>query len=79
MQRLPEEPIEDRPAGADLVGSPDLPQNLSLAGDHRVESGSDAEQMQRRGLVPKPIERRPELCLEREQGCLEQKKQGSPQ
>ena len=57
MERLTEEPIEERPRRACLEGRSDLAEDLSLPGDHRVETSGDAEEVQRRRLVVKPIER----------------------
>ena len=56
MERLPEEPVEHRPARAGLVGGPHLPEDLALARNERVEPGRDAEEVQSRVLVAQPVE-----------------------
>ena len=61
VQRLAEEPVEQRPGRADLVRGPHLAEDLALAGNERVEPGGDAEEMERGGLVAQPVERRLEL------------------
>ena len=57
MERLPEEPVEQRSRRAGLVGRAHLAEDLALARDERVESGRDAEQVQARGLVAQAVER----------------------
>ena len=61
MQRLAEEPVEQRAGRAGLEGAPHLPEDLALAGNERVEPGGDAEEVQRRRLVPEPVERGGEI------------------
>src|SRR5207253_567071 len=50
---------------AELVRDPDLAEDLTLAGDERVEPRRDAEQMQRGRAILQPVERRLDLRLER--------------
>ena len=61
VQRLPEEVVEQRPGRAGLEGAPHLAEDLALAGNERVEPGGDTEEVQRRRLVPEPVERRGEI------------------
>ena len=62
-----EEPVQERSGRAGLVGGAHLAEDLSLAGDERVEPRGDAEQMQRRGVIAQPVERRLDLGLERDE------------
>ena len=57
VQRLPEELVEERAGRARLERGPHLAEDLALAGDERVEAGGDAEEVQRRRLVPQSVER----------------------
>ena len=61
MQRLPEEVVEQRAGRAGLEGAPHLAEDLALARNERVEPGGDTEEMHRRRLVPKPVERGGEI------------------
>src|ERR1700722_4982630 len=58
VERLLEKPIQNparRPGSRRrLVGAFDLPKNLRLAQDHRLQSGSDPEQMPNRGNSLEP-------------------------
>ena len=47
-----------------------LSEDLPFAGDHRVETGGDPKQMERRLFVAQPVESRAELRLEGEQRDL---------
>ncbi len=76
-ERVAEEPVRDRTGGAlherQLVGALDLPLDLSLADDHRVEPGGDREQVAHRLGPAQRVERaeqlgRPDLRLAREHG-----------
>ena len=51
VERLAEDPVEQRPVRAGLVGVAHLAEDLALARDERVEPGGDAEEMQRRRVV----------------------------
>ncbi len=61
VQRLAEEPVEQRPGRAGLEGGAHLAEDLALAGHERVEPGGDAEEVERRRLVVQPVERGREL------------------
>ncbi len=61
VQRLAEEPVEERPDRPALVGRPHLPLDLAFARHERVEPGSDAEQVGGGGLLLQSIEVRLEL------------------
>ena len=56
MQRLPEEPVEDGAACPRLVRGTHLAEDLALTGHERVEPGRDAEEVERRRFVAKPVE-----------------------
>ena len=62
VERLAEEAVEERSGGACLERRPYLSQDLSFAGHERVEPAGDAEEVQRRGFVPEPVQRRRELA-----------------
>ena len=66
-----EEAVEQRAGASGFEGVPHLPQDLSLAGHHRVETGRDAEEVQRGGFVCEPVQHRLEtrrvLAREREE------------
>ena len=70
MERVAEQPVEDRTGRAGIVRRAHLSENLALAGHHRVEAGGDTKEMERSGLVPEPVQRRAELLLECEQSRL---------
>src|SRR5205085_7645486 len=57
VERLPEEPVEERARGADLEGGPHLAEDLALSRDHRVEACGDPEEVQGRRLVAQAVER----------------------
>ena len=63
VQRLPEEPVENRPGRAGLECLAHLPEDLALARNHRVEPGGDPEEVQRSGLVGQPVDDRAQLIL----------------
>jgi hypothetical protein len=63
VQRLAEQPVEDRAGHPGLVGLADLAEDLALTGNHRVEPGRDAEEVQRRRLVGQTVEDTAELVL----------------
>jgi hypothetical protein len=52
VQRVAEEPVEDRSRRACLVRAAHLAEDLALSRHHRVEPRGDTEQVQRRRLVP---------------------------
>src|ERR671916_1908978 len=56
VEGLAEEPVEQRADRAALVRSPDLPLDLSLAGNQRVEAGGDAEQVRRGRVLLEPVD-----------------------
>src|SRR5262249_19014147 len=58
------------PVAPDSVAARHLAENPPAARPHRIEPGGDAEEMQRRGLVAEPVQRRAELLLQGEQGRL---------
>ena len=62
MQRLSEEPVEERPRRAGLEGGPHLAEDLALTGDERVEPAGDAEEVERRRIVAEPVERDREIA-----------------
>ena len=47
--------------------APHLSEDLALAGDHRVQTGGHAKEVERGSFVSQPVERRAELGLEGEQ------------
>ncbi len=49
------------PADAGFERRPHLAEDLSLAGNERVEPGGDAEEVERRRLVPQAIQRSGEI------------------
>ena len=57
VQRLAEEPVEERAGRAGLEGRANLAEDLPLAGHERVEPGGDAEEVERGCLVVQPVER----------------------
>src|ERR671922_59962 len=61
MQRLPEEPVEERPDRAALICRADLTLDLSFARNQRVEPGGDAKEMGSRRLLLEAEEVRLEL------------------
>jgi len=63
VQRLPEEAVEDRAGRAGLEGRAHLPEDLALAGDHRVEPAGDAEEVQRGCFVGQAVDDRAKLVL----------------
>ena len=65
MERLAEDPVEQRPGRPELVRDPHLAEDLALARHERVEPRGDAEEMVRRGAVVQPVERRLDLGPER--------------
>ena len=71
MERLPEEPVEQRAGRAALERVAHLAEDLALAGHERVEPGGDAEEVQRGAVVAEPVEhgreRRAVVAGEREQ------------
>ncbi len=77
MQRLPEEPVEQRARRARLVGGAHLAEDLALARHHRVEPGCDPEEVERRSLVAQPVEHRPQLVLG-QPGNLRQRLDAAP-
>src|SRR5213075_319801 len=64
VQRLAEEAVEQRRRRARLVGRPDLAEDLALSRHERVETGGNAEEVQRGGVVVEPVERLLDLRLE---------------
>jgi hypothetical protein len=58
-----EEPVEHRPGRTGLERGANLTEDLTLSGNHRVESGGNPEQVQRCGLVGKPVDDRAQLIL----------------
>ena len=56
MHGLPEKPVEDRAAASGLVGVAHLTQDLALSRHHRVEPGSDAEEVERGRFVAQAVE-----------------------
>jgi len=64
VQRLPEDPVEQRAGSPELVRGTHLAENLSLARHERVEPRRDAEEMVGGGTVVEPVERRLHLGLE---------------
>ena len=64
MQRLAKDAIEQQPGRTRLVGGANLAEDLAFARDERVETGGDAEQVQRGSLVAQAIERGLDLRLE---------------
>ena len=70
MERLAEEPIEDRAGRPRSVRRPHLAEDLALAGHERIKASGDAEEMTRRILVAEPVEGWAELGLERQQRRL---------
>ena len=67
MQSVPEEAIQDWAGCSGRVCGADLPEDLSLPRNHRVEACGNAEQVKGGGLVAEPIQRGAELGLESEQ------------
>jgi hypothetical protein len=65
VERLAEEPVEQRTCRPDLVRKPHLAEDLAFAGNERVEPGGDAEQVVRRRPVAKPVKRGLDLGLQR--------------
>ena len=65
VERLAEDPVEQRPGRAELVRDPHLAEDLALARNERVETRGDAEEVVRRGPVLQPVERRLDLRAER--------------
>ena len=65
MQRLTEDPVEQRPGRPELVRDPHLAEDLALARHERVEARGDAEEMVRGGPVVQPVERGLDLGAER--------------
>ena len=63
VQRLAEEPVEQRPGRARLEGGAHLAEDLALAGDERVEPGGDAEEVERGRLVARAGRRPAQLVL----------------
>src|ERR671923_808167 len=61
MERLPEEPVEERPDRAALVRRADLTLDLSFARDQRIEPGGDAKEVRGRRLLLEAEEVRLEL------------------
>ena len=61
VQRLAEDPVEQRPGRAGLVRRPHLPEDLPLARNQRVQSGRHPEEVKRSGLVGKPVQHRGDL------------------
>ena len=61
VQRLAEEPVEKRACRAGFERRPHLAEDLSLAGNERVEPGGDSKQVERRRLVPQAIQRGGEI------------------
>ena len=55
MQRIVEEPVQERPRRAGLVCRAHLPEDLALAGDERVEPRRNSEEVQRRRMIGEPI------------------------
>src|SRR5580765_8435958 len=51
VQGLAKHPVEEPPGSSGLVGAAYLAEDLALAGHERVETGGDAEQVERSGLV----------------------------
>src|SRR6266511_3640298 len=70
MERLAEEPVEQRPGCSHVVRHAYLAEDLALARHHRIEAGRNAEEMQSRRLVAKTVERGPEVFLQRQQRGL---------
>src|SRR2546422_5116811 len=70
VERLAKEPVEDRAGCASLVRCAHLAEDLPFAGDERVQARGNAEEVERGFLVTKPVESRPQLGLERQQGGL---------
>ena len=60
VQGLPKEPVEQRAGRSELERVPHLAEDLALARDERVETGRDAEQVQRGTVVAEPVENRGE-------------------
>ena len=61
MERLPEDPVQQRTRRSRLEGGPDLAEDLALAGHERIEPCSDAEEVKCRRLVGEPVEDRDDL------------------
>ena len=61
MQRVVEQPVQERSCRPGLVGGAYLPENLALAGHERVETGGNAKKMQRGGMIRKSIRERRDL------------------
>ena len=61
VQRLAEEPVEERARRAGFERRPHLAEDLSLAGNERVESGGDSKEVERRRLVAQAIQRGGEI------------------
>ena len=64
MQRLAEEPVEERPGGAGLVRMAHLAEDLAFAGNERVESAGNSEEVERGRLVSESVQRGGDLRLE---------------
>src|SRR5205823_14241368 len=64
VERLAEDPVEQRTGRAARVGGAHLAEDLALAGHERVQPGRDAKEVQRGGVVAQPVERLLDLRLE---------------
>ncbi len=68
VQRVVEQPVQQRPRRAGLVRGAYLAEDLAFAGDERVETGGNAEEVQRRRVIREPVrERRDLVAAERTQ------------
>ncbi len=65
MERLAEDPVEQRPGRPELVRDPNLSEDLALTWHERVEAGSDPEEMVRGRPILEPVERRLDFGAER--------------
>ncbi len=61
MERHAEQALQVRAGRAAVESGPHLPEDLPLAGDHRVEPRGDAEQVQRGRLVLELVHHRRQL------------------
>ena len=67
VERLAEEPIEDRPGRPRRVRRAHLAEDLTLAGHERIETRGHAKEVARRVFVAEPVQGGAELGLESEE------------
>src|SRR5438105_759800 len=63
VKSLPEQAVEERAGRTGLVRRAHLAEDLGLARYHRVETGGDAEEVERRRLVLDAVQHRPQCIL----------------